>query len=745
MMRRHILLSIAALVLAACNLSVPQVTPTVAPSRTPSNTPIVSATASMTPSRTASPTPNPTLIAQLLGSETPTSTPTPTNTFTPSPTVSPTISATFTATNTPTATHTNTATITNTPPPSITNLPTATDTPTATVTPTATETPTSTPTFTPTLSVTPSETPTATETLVPTATDTAQPTVTPFPTVGPTDTPTSTVTHTPTVTDLPTLTFTASVTPRPSATSTRTLSPEEIQQLQATFTPAPTGTPTNTVTVIPPTLDVTPTFITATAPAASVTPLLATTTPVILPTDTPPPLPTITPFPADAPTVFPFPDIDPRTLAFVLSTEGIRGGVSLLPDVTLFERNPVNPAQYAVTDTSGLLYFTGLNGENASRVDTSPFSQFIPFSREENNAYVEDIAWSPDGQYLAFLINGDKLAVDGVWYFSPGQFPPIQLLVDCPGQGHPGCGIVTSPSGPDSWESLILDWSPQSDALLVRTWIPSKNRAGLTVLPITRDERARDVRPPVFEYEYGSWSNDGQRILVSGSAPDGNVFIGWINRDGSFSQMVLDARAFGLWVQNAAQRPDGSIVTLGAPYNEGGPGTAQRIYDANGQALTGPIGNGPPQRVEWSPDRSTVLVVVSDRVYLAHLDGRVEDITNEVAGARAINWVGGSVPVIGNPQQGVESTIAPVGQRSENPYAPETRLRVIAPAGLFIRSQPNVNAEAVASVTEGDIVIMMPATPVRNGAYVWYEIRTEIGGVVGWLAGEIDGEATIAP
>src|SRR5690606_12576681 len=183
--------------------------------------------------------------------------------------------------------------------------------------------------------------------------------------------------------------------------------------------------------------------------------------------------------------------------------------------------------QYAVTDTSGLLYFTGLNGENASRVDTSPFSQFIPFSREENNAYVEDIAWSPDGQYLAFLINGDKLAVDGEWYFSPGQFPPIQLLVDCPGQGHPGCGIVTSPSGPDSWESLILDWSPQSDALLVRTWIPSKNRAGLTVLPITRDERARDVRPPVFEYEYGSWSDDGQRILVSGSAPDGNVFIGW--------------------------------------------------------------------------------------------------------------------------------------------------------------------------------------------------------------------------
>src|SRR5690606_11917863 len=150
----------------------------------------------------------------------------------------------------------------------------------------------------------------------------------------------------------------------------------------------------------------------------------------------------------------------------------VRGGVSLLPDVTLFERNPVNPAQYAVTDASGLLYFTGLNGENAARVDTSPFSVFIPQSREENNAFVADIAWSPDGQYLAFLINGDQLPADGVWFFAPGQFPPLQLLVDCPAQGHPGCSIVTSPSGPDVWESMELAWSPDSNALLVRTWIP---------------------------------------------------------------------------------------------------------------------------------------------------------------------------------------------------------------------------------------------------------------------------------
>lgn len=685
MFRRQLILSVAVFVLAACNLSVPQVTPTVAPSRTPSRTPNVTATPSITPSRTRTSTPDPTLIAELLASDTPTATQTPTHTTTPSVTA--------------------------------------------------------------TLSVTPSQTPTQTATPSPTSTSTARPTVTPLPTIGPTDTPTPTATAT--------STLTATNTPRPSATPTRTLSPAEISELLGTPAATSTPVPTATITpgVLPPTIDATPTFITATGPAASVTPVVGTATPFIPPTDTPQPLPSLTPLPVVLPTPLPLlPPINPETRAFVLSPEGVRGGVSLLPDVTLFERNPVNPAQYAVTDSSGLLYFTGLNGENAARVDTSPFSQFIPLSREENNAYVQDIAWSPDGQYLAFLINGDKLAVDGVWYFSPGQFPPLQLLVDCPADGHPGCGIVTSPSGPTHWESLELEWSPAGDALLVRTWLPDQNRAGLTVLPVTRDERARDVRPPAYAYEYGTFSNDGSRILVSGSAPDGNVYIGWINRDGTFDSIVFAGRDNGLWVQNAAQRPDGSIVTLGAPFSEGGPGAAQRIYDAAGRALSDPIGSGPPQRVEWSPDRSAVLMIVNDRAYLARIDGTIADITAEVAGAQAINWISGDVPVVDSPQSTAapvenspQSTIGPVGERSENPYPPETRLQVLAPAGLLVRSQPSTDADFIASVLQGGVVVMLPGEPVRDGTLVWYQVRAEAEGVVGWVAGEIDGESMIGP
>jgi hypothetical protein len=250
----------------------------------------------------------------------------------------------------------------------------------------------------------------------------------------------------------------------------------------------------------------------------------------------------------------------------------------------------------------------------------------------------------------------------------------------------------------------------------------------------------------VYEYEYGSWSNDGNRILVSGSGPDGNVYIGWINRDGSFSELVFAARDAGLWVQNAVQRPDGSIVTLGAPFSEGGPGAPMRIYTSNGLPLTGPIGSGPPQRVEWSPDRSAVLIISGGRVYLADLNGTVADITDEVGGVQAINWVSGSLPATDGPQGTGSAIIDPIGVRQElgNPYPAGTQLQVLAPAGLLVRAQPSTGADVVASVLPGQIVITLTGGPVRDGTIVWWEVQAPEG-TNGWLAGEIDGQPTIGP
>jgi Bacterial SH3 domain len=735
--RRLLITTLAILLLSACNLGVPEVTPTVAPSRTPSNTPESPFTT--TPTITPSDTPNPTLIAQLLATNTPTLTLTATETPTSTETDTPTSTTTPTATNTPTPTETTTATASIT----VTN----TATPTATVTPTATSTPTSTSTLTRTPTLTATSLPTVTP--LPPPTFTRIPSPTPLPVIQPTNTPTltptiPTATIPPTLTPLPTLTNTP-----PRATFTRTLSPTEIAEalgtFAPTFTPNPTGTPTRTLA--PPTLDVTPTFITAEAntPPANVPPLLATTTPAAPPvSDTPETIvptlsaPQSTPF---VPTLIPI-NIERRV--FGLSTTGTvaRGGFGLLNNVTLFERNPINTAQYAVTDTSGILYFTGVDGQNAIRPDMSPFSRFIPLSRDENNVFVADIAWSPDGQYLAFLVDGDKVADDGIWFFQPGAFDPIQLLVDCHQPGHPGCLIVTSPNGPELWESLSLDWSPRSDAILVRTQLPTENRVGLTIVPISRDVHIRDARPPVMRYEYGSWENNGNRILVSGSTPDGNVYIGWVNRDGSFSEIVFQARdAAGLWVQNAVQRADGSIFTLGAPYSEGGPGGTMRIYNQFGQALTGTIGSGPPQRVEWSPDHSAALVIVSGRVYLATITGSVTDITDEVAGAQAINWVNGDLPVADSPQTS-SSGFTPIGEEP-SPGTTITQMRVISADCLNLRTEPNTNAPIISCLAPGEVVTLLSNTPVNAENIVWWQVQSATAGISGWIAGEIDGIVTL--
>ncbi|MBA3875019.1 MAG: hypothetical protein H0X30_38325, partial [Anaerolineae bacterium] len=438
MIRRSVIL--LALLLAACNLSVPDVTPTIAPTRTPSPTLIVSNT------------PQPTIVAQVATS-TPSSTATvtatffvlPSDTFVP-PTITRTNQPTTTSSVTPTLTLTSTpsltATLTNTPTQTLTNAPSATSSFTPTKTATSTPLPTATPTLPSTETLVPSPTPLP---LVPTDI----PTLTPSLTL--TLTPSATFTNEPTATP----TFTPSNTPRPLPTATRTLSPEELATFATVI--APVGvppTPTQGEVALAPTLDVTPTYITAEAPIIEtplVTPLPAEGTPQeVLSTPTAQPtvslivtLPGIVTAIPIAPISFNPPSQPNRV--FGLSTSGgvTGGGFSLLNDTVLFERNPVDPNLYVTTDSSGNMYLTGVNGAGASRPDMSPFSSFIALNRDENNAFVPAAKWSPDGRFLAFIVAGKKTGNDGVWFFQPGQFPPVQLLVDCLPINVPGCSLVS--------------------------------------------------------------------------------------------------------------------------------------------------------------------------------------------------------------------------------------------------------------------------------------------------------------
>jgi hypothetical protein len=324
--------------------------------------------------------------------------------------------------------------------------------------------------------------------------------------------------------------------------------------------------------------------------------------------------------------------------AFALSLDGgLEGsGLTLLPPVTTFyfAQNPANLNRYVVVDTSGLLYLTDVGGGNAARIDNGPYTQFLPSGRADNNAAVDIALWSPNGQRLAFLINGNLNANDGVWYLEPGGFGPLQLLVDCPIQDFVGCNIVAEPDNYGLWESRELYWSPDSNTLLINVSLPDRGRRGLIYMPITQYDRVRDNRPPILLYDFGTWGSNG-RILASGNNPDGISMVSWIRSDGSVIETVYDASANGLWLGWAVERPNGDIVTLGA---QGSGNSAVAIYDINGNALTTTIGSGFPQRVEWSPERDAVLVEVNGQRYIASVNGEILDITAQTAGT-VVNWI----------------------------------------------------------------------------------------------------------
>jgi len=316
-------------------------------------------------------------------------------------------------------------------------------------------------------------------------------------------------------------------------------------------------------------------------------------------------------------------------------------GVSPLGDqeIRLIARNPVDPSQFLLTDGSGNLYQS--SGAGVSRVDESPFSQFPAQSPQENNAFVSYITWSPDGQYVAFVVDGNDSANDGVWYYAPGRFRPIQLLVDCGFEGDLACYIGLNRRFRS--ESVSIDWSPGSDALLVRArLVESDGRGALFVLPRTEDRNFYNTVPPALGYDFASWSPDGSRIIVSGRRPDGLVIIGSINRDGSDERIIFNASAAGLWIQSAVQRPDGSVYALGNPNGSTSP---LRLYNQNGVALTGDLGGAVPGRILWSPDGGAVLVVIGNQVLLARVDGTVTDVSASVAGSGgvgALSWASGA-------------------------------------------------------------------------------------------------------
>jgi hypothetical protein len=530
---------------------------------------------------------------------------------------------------------------------------------------------------------------------------------------------------------------------------TRTLPPS--------WTPMPQPTSTSTLA---PTIDATPTFVTA-APNTPVPPDLALTlTPVIgdspaeavVPTFTPSPAPTVAnvvPPPTlalvDLPQVAP-PDISSR--AFAIGPAGA-GGVSFnlgVRNPILYVQNPVDPDAFLATDSIGLLYT--VDGGQPSGLGMSPFTG-LETSREDNNAVVVDAAWSPDGSSIAFVVNADRTENDGVWWYAPGATAPLQLLVDCLPQRD--CVTVQRDSPPYSYETRTVVWSPQSDAVLAQIYMYEYDRLAQVILPRTGDENVRSARPPVFQYEYGDWSLDGQRLIVSGRDENGRVVLGSINRYAGNDRaarderIVLDGSARGLWIQNGVQRPGGGLIALGRPGDRNGP---MHLIDQSGAFLSDPIGGAAPRVVRWSPDRSQVYIETIDgRKYIAGINGRIEDITDRVGGVQAVAWVSGNLPPSADTTGAgsVPPDFIPSGVIEGQRFQPGQQVIVSSPTGqLNLRSSPElIDGNIVGGVTNGEYVAILAGPRVTENIE-WWQVQL-VSGQRAWIAAVIDGVPVLLP
>ncbi len=443
------------------------------------------------------------------------------------------------------------------------------------------------------------------------------------------------------------------------------------------------------------------------------------------------PLPTIAPIPQDVPD-------NPLTRAFALNAEGgaITGSGFLLPfSTTTFARNPVDPARMAVVDDRGLLYLFsgGLTVDQGVRVRVSPFLDFEPSSAAENQVRVVQIGWSPDGAWLAFLVDAEADDRDGIWLLSNPQLNSIssarQVFRECPPPMQGACTVNFKGGEPSRYNSQHFEWNNSSGALLITLSLPDEGgRRAFTVVGVNNDPTQI---MPIYRYGSASWSWDGTRVLVSGLGQDGRVALRWLDPVSGTETMILDGSARGLWLQDAVERPNGQIVALGS---SGGAGSAMSIYDASGTPLTAPIGTTAPERVAWSPDHSAALVVVNDGVtrtyYVAEVSGTIREITASIAGALAVEWIGG-VPAIPAAGASAAPTLTPA-VASQYGLRVNSAAQVIAPAGVNLRAEPSRDGAVLQLLNAFEWVLLIGG-PVEADGMIWWQVQSAAS-QIGWAA-----------
>lgn len=429
------------------------------------------------------------------------------------------------------------------------------------------------------------------------------------------------------------------------------------------------------------------------------------------------------------------------------------GEITLPNDTVYIDFAAVDANRYARIDQIGVALFVPPGGAEGVYTFSPYFDGFFAFTAQENRLRMREVRLSPDGNMLAFRIENDITPEisDGVWFWQPvrelATDPSYQLLRHCP-----PCSQVNGQPN-DNWRTTGIEWSPDSSAILIGLELRNEGRRALHVGYPVRDPENRQAitAPTPLRYDYGHWSEDGQRIIVSGTGTDGTVVFGAINRDGS-NAVLNNAADIGMaWVQDAVEQPDtGQIVMLGSTQ----PRSPLQILNEQGVILTQPIGNGVPDRVEWSPGRDAVLLVIRGNYYVAQMDGTITDITALMGEIVAINWVNTMLPsaarrldtptavITGAPDPAAVPTTTTAGFLMPQTSYQVGQLMQITISGQALYTEPVSDAHVLTMLSPGSELILT-AGPLTDGNALWWRVQTL--DFSGWLTETRDGVPVFQP